>query len=151
MRSSFAATRGAPAERATFIDQETLLRRLQARDPDLVILDVRTPEEYASGHIDGAYNIAYDELPARGAELEHARHKDIVLYCRSGRRTAIAVETLHDLGFRRVLHLDGDMLAWRAARRPLSRHAPPRPKGAPAQPDDRSTLAQAPAAEEPRL
>ncbi len=144
LRSSFAGTRAAAIEHAGVIDQETLLRRLRAGDPDLVILDVRTPEEYAGGHIEAALNIAYDQLPARGAELAHARDKDIVVYCRSGRRTAIAAETLHKLGFSRVLHLDGDMLAWRAARRPVS-------KDVPAQPDDASTIALAPGAKQPKL
>lgn len=149
LRSSFAETRPAAKEQAGFIDQETLLSRLRARDPDLVVVDVRTPEEYAAGHIEGALNIAYDQLPARGAELAHAKHKDIVLYCRSGRRTAIAVETLHDQGFARVLHLDGDMLAWHAARRPLSTSAPAQPHGSSA--EDKSTVAQAPGDEEPKL
>ncbi len=115
-----AAVAGEPAQR---IDQESLLQRMATSDPDLVFLDVRTAEEYSSGHIAGAINIAYDLLPERGAELEAAKDKDIVLYCRSGRRTAIAADTLRAQGFKRLWHLDGDMLAWEAAKRPVVKGA----------------------------
>lgn len=129
---------GEGPRQAGFIDQETLLQRLADADPDLLMLDVRTPDEYAAGHIAGAINIAYDQLPARAAELASARDKDIVLYCRSGRRTAIAVEALRRAGFTRLLHLDGDMLAWQAARRPLAVSSQP-------------AIASAPADEDPKL
>jgi phage shock protein E len=68
-----------------------------------LLLDVRTPAEFASGHVDGATNIAVDELPRRIAELGNAR--TIVIYCRSGARSARAAQLLrahgheaHDIG-----------------------------------------------------
>lgn len=69
---------------------------------DTVFVDVRTPAEYAAGHVDGAILIPVDELEARLAELEPYRDQDIALYCRTGRRSAAALEILQAHGFTRV-------------------------------------------------
>ena len=103
------------------IDQQALLDRIAARDASLLILDVRTAEEYAQGHVEGAVHIPYDQLPQRVGEIAAAKDKDVVLYCRSGRRSEIAAGTLREKGFTRLLHLEGDMLAWEAAKRPLAK------------------------------
>lgn len=75
-----------------------------------VVIDVRTPVEYEAGHVNGAINIPYEQIaggiravPGAGKELP------ILLYCRSGRRSAIAKATLEKLGYRRVL--DGGGMA----------------------------------------
>jgi rhodanese-related sulfurtransferase len=85
-----------------------------------VILDVRTPEEFAEGHVPGAINISHDELAARLAEIESARDAEVVVYCRSGRRAGIAEELLRAEGFGNLKHLEGDMLAWLEAGRPTA-------------------------------
>lgn len=97
-----------------------LQERIAHKDKSLVVLDVRTPEEFAAGHIAGARNIPHDQLPNRIAELMGDKDKDIVVYCRSGRRSAIAQEALESQGFKRVKHLEGDMLKWEADKRPIS-------------------------------
>jgi rhodanese-related sulfurtransferase len=97
---------------------DDLLHALASGDPPLV-LDVRTPEEYARGHVEGAVNIPHSELPGRLAELEAARGRTLVVYCESGRRSGIALDALHGAGFERALQLEGDMRAWRAQGRPL--------------------------------
>ena len=84
----------------------------------MIILDVRTPEEYAAGHIPGAINIPYTHLPARASELANAAEKDIVLYCATGIRSELAAERIREHGYSRLLHLDGDMKAWQEQRRP---------------------------------
>lgn len=78
----------------------------------LVILDVRRLDEYEAGHVPGAIHIPHDEIPARLAELEPLKDRTIVVYCRSGKRAANALATLHEAGFSRLLHLTGDMPAW---------------------------------------
>ncbi len=89
------------------------LRRQTAAEPtSLVILDVRTPEEFAAGHIPGAINIPHDQVPARLAEFKAWKDKTIVAYCRSGRRVGLALKVLHDAGFTRLVHLTGDMPGW---------------------------------------
>jgi len=80
-----------------------------------LLLDVRTPEEYAAGHVPGALNIPHDQLSARLAELEDRRGQQVVVYCESGRRAAHAAETLGGAGFEELRHLTGDMAGWRHA------------------------------------
>ncbi len=63
------------------IDQASLLKRIEKKDASMVILDVRTPEEYAAGHVPGAINIPYTHLPSRISEVADAGDKDIVVYC----------------------------------------------------------------------
>lgn len=82
------------------------LRALQAKEGSrLLVLDVRTAEEHAEGHIPGALLMPYDEIPLRFAERDKAR--PLVVYCRSGRRSAIAAESLRKLGYTRVYDLGG--------------------------------------------
>lgn len=71
-----------------------------------VVIDVRTPAEYEAGHLAGARLIPYDQIAARIAELP-ARAAPILLYCRTGRRTAVAAAALAQLGFTAVYDLQG--------------------------------------------
>ncbi len=115
----------ATAASAESVSQADLLARIERKDPDLVVLDVRTPAEFAAGHVPGARNISHDQLSSRLAELSPLRDKQVVLYCRSGRRTQLAADLLHTAGFTRLAHLEGDYLAWEAEHRPIERSAAP--------------------------
>lgn len=103
------------------IDQAALLKRIEKKDPSLVVLDVRTPEEYRAGHVPGAINIPYTHLPSRISEIADASDKDIVLYCATGVRAEKGAERLRENGFTKLLHLDGDMKAWEEQKRPLDK------------------------------
>jgi len=81
------------------------------------VLDVRAPEEFVTGHVPGAVNIPYDQVAARLAEVP--KDKDVVLYCRSGRRAGMAAEVLAANGYTRLKHLEGDMAAWIEKGRPV--------------------------------
>ncbi len=109
------------------ISQADLLARTAQKDSDLVVLDVRTPEEFAAGHVPGARNVSHDQLSAKLAELSALKDKPVVLYCRSGRRSALAADVLSRAGFTKLLHLEGDWLAWEAANRPVEREEAPKP------------------------
>jgi len=98
-----------------------LIEQMERKNPNLVLLDVRTPEEFAAGHIAGAINIPHDQLPNRLAEIAGAKSKELVVYCRSGRRSEIALETLKSQGFKDVKHLEGDMLKWQEEKRPTTK------------------------------
>jgi rhodanese-related sulfurtransferase len=100
------------------ITQEEVLARLGSGQ-DTVVLDVRTAQEFAAGHVPGAINIPHDQVEARIGELEHARDREIVVYCRTGRRSDLALQILAARGFSKLLHLEGDYLAWQAAGRPV--------------------------------
>jgi rhodanese-related sulfurtransferase len=107
------------AEEPSLIEPQALAERMASADSGLLVLDVRTAAEFDEGHIPGAVNIPYDSLAARIAELGPAGEHDVVVYCRSGRRSAIALSTLKDAGFSRLFHLDGDWLRWSEEHRPL--------------------------------
>ena len=70
-------------------------------------VDVRTAEEYATGHHPQAINIPYTEIGQKIAEFAESKDQPINLYCRSGRRAGIAKETLEKLGYSRVSNLGG--------------------------------------------
>lgn len=76
----------------------------------IVVVDVRTVEEVALGRIEGAKHIPLGDLQDRAGEL--SRDADIVVYCKSGVRSASAASTLVSLGFTRVFSLEGGILAW---------------------------------------
>lgn len=80
-----------------------------------VVLDVRTPAEFAAGHVPGAINVQHDLIASRLPELAKYRDREVVLYCRSGRRAGMAAEVLRQHGFERLVHLEGDMPGWEAA------------------------------------
>lgn len=82
-----------------------------------VILDVRTPEEFAQAHIPHALNVPHPLLTNHLATLGKT-DTPLLIYCRSGRRARIAMDQLHDLGFRKLYHLTGDMQAWQAYSKP---------------------------------
>jgi rhodanese-related sulfurtransferase len=107
------------------ISQEALLERQENGDETLYVLDVRSPEEYASGHVPGAINIPYDQIASRMAEVP--KDQDVVLYCKSGRRAGIAAEVLAGQGYERLQHLEGDIVAWVEKGRPLETPKDPSP------------------------
>ncbi|MFZ5440127.1 MAG: rhodanese-like domain-containing protein [Myxococcota bacterium] len=76
------------------------------------LLDVRTPGEFQDGHIDGATNIPVQELESKLASLPAKKDQDIVVYCRSGARSARAREMLLKAGFTKVHDLGG-MSNWK--------------------------------------
>ncbi len=92
---------------------------LDERAADVVLLDVRTPEEYAEGHVPGSVNI--DFYAADFAEQLDLLPKDVpyVVYCRSGNRSGSTMPIMEDLGFTEVWDVDGGILAWNQAGLPI--------------------------------
>jgi rhodanese-related sulfurtransferase len=86
-----------------------------SKDKTVQLVDVRTPEEYAAGHIEGARLIDfYDtDFAARIGKLD--KSKPVMVYCAAGGRSASAAEQLNKMGFKKVYDLTGGMRAWRAA------------------------------------
>lgn len=72
-----------------------------------LLVDVRTPEEFQSGHLKGAINISHDETFERLAEYGTDKARSIVVYCRSGRRSGIAEGVLKEQGFTNVHNAGG--------------------------------------------
>ena len=71
------------------------------------LIDVRTPEEYANGHLDGAINIEYQQIQTKISQAGVGKGDEVILYCHSGRRAGIARETLQGLGYTHVQNYGG--------------------------------------------
>lgn len=106
-------------------DAETAYDNLQERP--VLVVDVREPDEYAQGHIEGALNIPRGLLEGaadpgykhRHPKLCQARNEAILLYCQSGGRSALAADTLQQMGFGHVYNLAGGIECWEAEGLPL--------------------------------
>lgn len=72
-----------------------------------MLVDVRTPEEYASRHIEGAINIPVDEIESRLADVSKDTSKPVVVYCHSGNRAGRAKKILVEHGYSQVTNLGG--------------------------------------------
>jgi rhodanese-related sulfurtransferase len=86
------------------------VRGLVSLGGKLTIVDVRTPEEYAQGHIDGAILMPLDNLPNTYSSLP--KKGKLIVYCRSGHRSAKAVQFLAEHGYSNALSMNGGYLAW---------------------------------------
>ncbi len=81
-----------------------------------LLIDVRTPEEFASGHIAGATNIAVDTLNQHLSEIP--KDQPVVVYCQSGRRATAAAQLLSKAGYPQIYNLGG-IADWQAAGYPV--------------------------------
>ena len=90
-------------------------------DPDVVLLDVRTPSEFRDGHIHGALLLDYysSDYVERLKALD--REKTYLIYCRSGNRSAKSLTLFEKLGFRRAYHLDTGVIGGSREKYPLVR------------------------------
>ena len=70
-----------------------------------ILLDVRSQSEYDEDHLDGAINLEYTELESKFNNLGYTKETKIVVYCRSGKRSSIAAETLKNMGYLYVYDL----------------------------------------------
>ncbi len=86
---------------------------------DVQLVDVRTPEEYREGHIKNSLNINVQgsSFEAEVAKLD--KKKPVMVYCRSGGRSASAQRMLIDMGFAEVINLDGGIRGWQSAGKPV--------------------------------
>ena len=105
------------ASPAMDISQDDFLARKQSSN-DYLLLDVRTEEEFAQGHIEGALNISHTEIINRLEDIP--KDKDLIIYCRSGKRAGVAAKLLAKNGYKNLFHLDGDMNGWISNQRPVS-------------------------------
>lgn len=83
-----------------------------AAEPDVVLLDVRTPEEFSAGHLPDAVNLDVSAPGFAQAVGELDAEATYAVYCRSGSRSAQAVAVMLDAGMRDVAHLDGGISTW---------------------------------------
>jgi rhodanese-related sulfurtransferase len=98
--------------KSTTITSTELQSAIDSKQP-IVLIDVRTPEEFASGHIAIAKLIPLDTLTQRMNEIP--KDKEVILMCRSGRRSGIAQETLLKAGYTNTRNLTGGIVGWKGS------------------------------------
>ena len=87
--------------------------------PEVQLVDVRTPEEFSEGHLENAINIdvTADDFDAKVASLD--KEKPVMVYCKSGGRSARASARLKELGFKTITDLEGGITNWNSENKPV--------------------------------
>lgn len=96
---------------------ETILRNTM--NPDFILIDIRTPEEFLSGHIEGAVNINYHDNDFIEQLDKLDKDKIYLIYCRTGRRSSDAINIMKRLKFQEAYRILGDIVRWRAEGLPV--------------------------------
>tara|TARA_R110000744_G_scaffold178292_2_gene297228 strand:- start:219 stop:608 length:390 start_codon:yes stop_codon:yes gene_type:complete len=107
------------AEQTKTISQQALLTLMAAPVSQTLVLDVRSAEEFAAGHIKGAINISHEQINDNLSKIIAFKDQTVVVHCRSGRRAVSAENDLRAAGFSDLRHLEGDIKGWQAADLPL--------------------------------
>lgn len=89
------------------------------QSPSAVILDVRTPEEYAGGHIENSSNVNWKDSNFEKQISTIDKTKPVFVYCLSGGRSASAAARMRSLGFEKVYELEGGIAKWNAVQLPI--------------------------------
>ena len=87
-------------------------------NPDFIIIDVRTPQEFSDGHIEGATNIDFYSTNFRDKINELDKSKTYLIYCQSGNRSGRRREMMVELEFQKIYDIGGGIVAWKAAELP---------------------------------
>ncbi len=110
----FASCNGQNSKEIKTIDSKAFAEKMAAT-PNPQILDVRTPEEFTSDHIDNAKNINWLGTTFVSDVEKLDKSQPVFVYCKSGGRSQKAAEKLNELGFKTIYQLDGGILKWDAA------------------------------------
>jgi rhodanese-related sulfurtransferase len=125
----FAFTLGSARGSITVIDyRESAYREVgpaeyaaMLADKNSLLLDVRTPGEYARGRIAGSTLIPLQQLQARLAELSTYKDRPVLIYCATGNRSTVASKLLIDSGFKRVVNLRPGIAGWEREKMPIEK------------------------------
>lgn len=89
-------------------------KKMMEQNSNVIILDVRTQKEFDLGHIPGSILIPHDEILAKASDILTDKNAVILVYCRSGRRSALAAADLASMGYKHVYDFGG-IINWRYA------------------------------------
>ncbi|ADC65474.1 Rhodanese domain protein [Ferroglobus placidus DSM 10642] len=103
------------------VDEAYELIQKNKNNPNFVILDIRTPEEFKSEHIDGAINIDFYSPNFKEELKKLDKNKTYLIYCRTGHRTSLAMPLFKELGFKEVYNMLGGITAWKNRGYPVVR------------------------------
>lgn len=107
--------------RVSGISEVNTMEATRLMNEEALLLDVRDDNEWAVGRLPNARHIRLAELPKRLSELEKYKDKPVVVYCRSGHRSARACALLKKSGFANPNNLAGGIMAWEQANLPITR------------------------------
>jgi rhodanese-related sulfurtransferase len=88
-----------------------------------LVLDIRKPEEFAAGHVNGAKHLSSEQILTAGDTFRRFKEKPVVVYCESGSLAAAAVRQLNTQGFTKAFSLRGGFAAWRTENLPVAKAA----------------------------
>lgn len=97
------------------------LLRTNAANPDFVVLDVRTPGEFAGGHVPDATNVDFESSTFAQQLSTLSKDKTYLVYCHTGNRSGQATELMHQMGFKHVYDVQGGIAAWEQAGLPTTK------------------------------
>jgi rhodanese-related sulfurtransferase len=108
-----------PPPVAKDITPEEANMMLMASSFFIIVIDVRTPEEYTGGYIDNAINVDFNSDNFSDEINRFDQDKIYLIYCRSGKRSAAASNVMAKLGFKNIYNMTGGILAWEATGLPI--------------------------------
>jgi len=113
----------APTQTIKDVTAEEAFNLIQENEsnPNFIIVDVRTPQEFAEGHIENAINIDFRSDAFNGEIGNLDRTTKYLLYCRSGNRSRGALSVMTELGFKEVYHLSAGIIGWAEAEYPVTK------------------------------
>ncbi len=101
------------------VEPEIVKQAMDAHEK-YILLDVRTPEEFGRGKLAGSINVPVDEVNGKIKSIIADTSEKIYVYCLSGARSSVAVETMMKLGYTNVFNMSHGLLAWRAKYFPVA-------------------------------
>ena len=104
---------------AAAVDLNPVEFQTKAQEAGVILLDVRTAGEFAAGHLEGAINIDVEGMTFEGEIASLDNSKTYAVYCQSGRRSRIAIDTMNKAGFTKLFNLDQGIGSWLAAGLPV--------------------------------
>ena len=105
---------------AAAISAQDLIRLM---NQGALVLDIRKPDEFAAGHVNGAKQLPSDQILTAGDTFKRFKEKPVIVYCDSGSLAAAAVRQLNSQGFTKAFTLRGGFAAWRAENLPVAKAA----------------------------
>ena len=114
----YESRRGSEAKAA--ISSQDLIRLM---NQGALVLDIRKPDQFAAGHVNGAKQLPSDQILTAGENFKRWKEKPVVVYCESGSLSAAAVRQLVVQGFTKAFSLRGGFAAWRAENLPVTKAA----------------------------
>ena len=83
------------------------IHKVEKLSENAIVIDVRTAQEFQAGHIKNAINIPYEVIGFKIKRVTEEKDREVLVYCRSGRRSGIALETLNKLGYTNAKNVGG--------------------------------------------